>query len=205
MEPPPAYRFTELLLQANGLDSGDFHCWIFCPGMAFRSMDKWWGDRGRRDFPHEGVDFCLYLDRNLRVRRLDETTRIPVMRRGVVRTLFDDYLGRAVIIEHAPAEPETEIYLSVYAHTTPEKHLRPGVKVVPGDIIGTIADTRRSRAKILPHLHLTLAQATPDLIYESFVWDRMRDSDRVALLDPLPRIDGPYKEPEPGDAVCHNV
>lgn len=205
MQRPPAYRFTELLLQANGLDSDDFHCWIFCPGMAFGSMAKWWGDRGRRDFPHEGIDCCLYLDPNRRLRRLDETTRIPVMRGGVVRALFDDYLGRAVIIEHAPAEPETKPYLSVYAHTTPAKHLRPGIRVAQGDILGTIADTRRSKARILPHLHLTLARAAPDLIYESFVWDRMRDPDRVTLLDPLPRIDGPYKEPEPGDAVCLDV
>jgi murein DD-endopeptidase MepM/ murein hydrolase activator NlpD len=187
------------------MESGDFHCWIFCPGMAFGSMDKWWGDRGRRDFPHEGIDCCLYLDPNRRLRRLDETTRIPVMRGGVVRALFDDYLGRAVIIEHATADPSAGTHLSVYAHATPEKHLRPGVRVAQGDILGTIADTRRSRAKILPHLHLTLAQAAPDLSYESFVWDRMRDPGRVSLLDPLPRIDGPCTEPEPGDAVCRDA
>jgi hypothetical protein len=31
--------------------------------MLFNSPDKWWGDHGLRDYPHEAIDMCLYRDR----------------------------------------------------------------------------------------------------------------------------------------------
>jgi hypothetical protein len=57
-------------------------------------------------------------------------------------------------------------------------------------VIATIADTRRSKARILPHLHLPLSRPSPDLIYENFVWDIMRDPERVTLMDPMGVIKG---------------
>jgi murein DD-endopeptidase MepM/ murein hydrolase activator NlpD len=185
-------RFTEMLIETNGLDPDDFKRWLFHPGMRFNSPDKWWGDLGRRDFPHEGVDFCLYRDGAGRVRRLDHETRIPVMHDGVVRSMFADYLGQAVVIEHEKTQPEIGTLISIYAHTRPLDHIKPGVFAKQGDIIATIADTSRSKAKILPHLHFTLGQASPDLVYEPFVWNDMRDPGRVALLDPLGVIDWPW-------------
>ena len=62
--------FTEMLIEANGLDPDEFQSWSFRPGMLFNSPDKWWGDHGQRDFPHEGVDFCLYQDRFGKVLRI---------------------------------------------------------------------------------------------------------------------------------------
>lgn len=73
-----------MLIEVNGLDPDNFESWVFCPGMLFGSPDKWWGDLGRRDFPHEGIDFCLYADRSRQIQRLGEQTRIPVMHTGVV-------------------------------------------------------------------------------------------------------------------------
>ena len=49
-----------MLIEANGLDPDDFKCWVFSPGMLFDAPNKWWDDYGRRDFPREGMDFCLY-------------------------------------------------------------------------------------------------------------------------------------------------
>jgi hypothetical protein len=187
-------RFTEMLIQVNTLDPQDFKYWAFCPGMLFGSTDKWWGDHGHRDFPHEGIDFCLYEDRSGRLLRLDAQTRIPAMDDGVVRAIFTDYLGQAVIIEHETAQSGNGSYVSVYAHTKPREGLRPGVIVQEGDIIATIADTRRSKARILPHLHLSLGRPSPDLVYENFIWNIMRDPDRVALLDPMEAINGPWRE-----------
>jgi hypothetical protein len=88
-------RFAEMLVDANRIEAATFKCWVFRPGMQFNSPHKWWGDRGPRDFPHEGVDFCLYEDRSGQMHRLDEKTRIPVMAGGVVRAVFRDYLGQA--------------------------------------------------------------------------------------------------------------
>jgi len=194
--------FSEMLIQANTLDSNDFKCWIFWPGMLFNSLDKWWGDHGRRDFPHEGIDLCLYEDRSGRLVRLDEKIRIPAMDDGVVRAIFTDYLGQAVIIEHETAQSGNGRYVSVYAHTKPREGLRSGVIVKEGEIIATIADTRRSKAKILPHLHFSLGRPSPDLVYENFVWNIMRDPDRVALMDPLEAIKGPWRVLAPEDRYC---
>lgn len=195
-------RFTEMLLQANTIDPEDIKCWAFCPGMLFNSLDKWWGDHGQRDFPHEGIDLCLYEDRSGKMLRLDEKTRIPAMADGVVRAMFTDYLGQAVIIEHETAQSGNGRYVSVYAHTKPRESLRPGVIVQEGDIIATIADTRRSKAKILPHLHFSLGRPSPDIVYENFVWNIMRDPDRVVLLNPLSVIDWPCQELDPATPYC---
>lgn len=191
-----------MLLAANGLDPSDFQSWVFCPGMLFQSPDKWWRDRGRRDFPHEGVDFCLYANRSGRVLRVDSTTRIPAMHPGVVRAIFSDYLGQAVIIEHESVRGQNGSYLSAYAHTTPQQGIQPGAVVKEGDIIATIADTGRTKANIPAHLHYTLGRPSPDLVYQPFVWNTMRDPDRITLLDPFGVIDWPCRVLDPQNQSC---
>ena len=116
-------RFTRMMIQSNNLNPDNFESWVFCPGMLFGSPDKWWGDHGLRDFPHEGIDFCLYSDRSGQIRRLTEQTRIPVMHAGVVRAMFSDYLGQAVVIEHENGHDRNGKFLSVYAHTNPQDGL----------------------------------------------------------------------------------
>ena len=186
-------RFTRRLIEVNSLDPDDFQSWAFCPGMHFNSPDKWWGDLGRRDFPHEGLDFCLYKNRERQVCRLAAGTRIPVMHDGVVRALFNDYLGQAVIIEHAGFQDGTQTYMSVYAHTRPAEGIEPGRKVAAGDVIAAIADTRRSKADILPHLHFTLGRPSADFIYEPFEWNIMRDPGMVVLCNPMELLDWPHQ------------
>ena len=183
--------FTARLIEANGFDPDDFQRWIFSPGMLFGSPDKWWGDFGRRDFPHEGIDFCLYRDAAGQVRRLDEHTRIPVMHDGCVMALFSDYLGQAVVIEHDGLPGISGKAISIYAHTTPRAGILPGVRVRAGDIIASIAGTGRSKANILPHLHFSCGQPSADIVYEPFVWNQMRDPGRVVLHDPRGLVDWP--------------
>jgi murein DD-endopeptidase MepM/ murein hydrolase activator NlpD len=185
-----------MFIKANGLDPDEFQSWVFCPGMLFLSTDKWWGDRGRRDFPHEGIDFCLYRNRSGKTLRVDQQTRIPVMHDGVVRAMFTDYLGEAVIIEHENGQSGNKKILSVYAHTKPQEEVQPGAQVKKGDIIATIADTKHSKARILPHLHLSLAIPAPDLSYENFVWNIMRDPARITLIGPLNLIKADYHVPD---------
>jgi murein DD-endopeptidase MepM/ murein hydrolase activator NlpD len=195
-------RFTETLIQANGLDPDRFRAWVFCRGMGFNSPHKWWGDHGRRDFPHEGIDFCLYQDAEGQIRRLPAGTRIPVMHDGVVRALFTDYLGRAVILEHEPGAGEAGPLLSVYAHTRPLAGIAPGVTVAAGEVIATIADTGHAKANILAHLHYSIGRPAPDLVYQPFVWNIMRDPDRVTLLDPLAVVDWPCREKGRSNRTC---
>ncbi len=189
--------FTARLIAANGFDPDDFKRWAFSPGMLFNAPDKWWGDCGRRDFPHEGLDFCLYRDAADHLRRLDESTRIPVMHDGRVRALFSDYLGQAIVIEHENIAAPPGKVISIYAHTEPLAGIRPGAEVREGDIIATIAGTGRSKSNILPHLHLSFGRPSLKIVYEPFVWNQMRDPRLVTLVNPQPFVDWPCEVPGP--------
>jgi murein DD-endopeptidase MepM/ murein hydrolase activator NlpD len=186
-------HFTRMVINANGLDPDDFTGWIFHPGMLFGSPDKWWGDRGQRDFPHEGIDVCLYGNRRGQTLALDAQSRIPVMHSGCVKAMFTDYLGQALIVEHTLEKGKYYKFLTVYAHTKPLSGIQIGQDLKAGDIIATIADTHRSKANIRPHLHLSIGIPAPELSYEAFVWNIMRNPDLVRLLNPLTLIQGPYQ------------
>lgn len=193
MEMAKKTRFTQMLIDANGFAPQRFNAWVFQPGMLFGSPDKWWGDFGRRDFPHEGLDFALYQDDAGKIRSLDHGTRIPAMSAGVVRSIFSDYLGQAIVVEQADVEEEGSRRISIYAHTVPLTGVHPGTIIDEGDVIATIADTSRSKATIRPHLHYTLGQLGGAVVYEQFVWNCMRDPQQVDLLDPLILLDCPYR------------
>jgi murein DD-endopeptidase MepM/ murein hydrolase activator NlpD len=67
----------------------------------------------------------------------------------------------------------------------------PGVNVRAGDIIAHIADTGRSKTNILPHLHFSFGRPSPDIAYEPFVWNHMRDPGLVTLNNPQSLVDWP--------------
>jgi hypothetical protein len=198
-------RFTELLVEANKSDLNEFEHWLFCPGMLFNSPDKWWGDHGKRDFLHEGLDFCLYQGQSGKIMRLDSNIRIPVMQDGVVRAMFADYLGQALIVEHVEAHDVNSRWLSVYAHTKPLEAIAPGLFVKKGTVLATIADTSQSKAGIFVHLHVSLGLPSARLSYDRFVWNRMRDPGLVTLLDPLAIVEGRYQVLESQDRHCLEV
>jgi murein DD-endopeptidase MepM/ murein hydrolase activator NlpD len=193
-------RFTDMLIEINALGKSRFDRWIFCSGMLFNSPDKWWGDHGRRDYPHEGIDFCLYGDHSQRIRRIDEKTRIPVMHDGVVKAMFNDYLGKAVIIEH-----ENGRFLSIYAHTNPQTGLQIGLSVKEGDIIATLADTSKSKSGIIPHLHFSLGIPSRHFSYDRFEWRTIRTPEMITLLDPKQVIDWPFQALALGNTACRDL
>jgi len=197
----PKTDYTRMLIAANQPALDDLRAWIFHPGMLFDSTDKWWGDFGTREFPHEGIDLCLYRDRSGQTQGVRPEIRIPAMGGGIVRARFKDYLGQAIIIEHTPANDsnaEESRFLSVYAHTRPLDHIRPGMRLSRGDIIAGIADTRHAKARILPHLHLSLAVPDPDLSYEGFYWNIMRDPARITLINPMGVLEPIHHVPDKG-------
>ncbi len=192
----PLGDFTAMLSAANHqLQQNGFKRWLFYPGMAFDTTQKWWGDFGTRDFPHEGVDFCFYEGTDGQIFHFEANSIIPVIGDGVVRSVFKDYLGHAIIVEHAPWSGSEQNLLSIYAHTDPLPTVEPGLSVNKGAVIATTADTRNAKAKILSHLHFTLGLASPDLSYEDFYWNLIRDPANVTLLDPLTVIQPPYHQP----------
>jgi murein DD-endopeptidase MepM/ murein hydrolase activator NlpD len=194
-------RFTEMLIDENGLGRYEFAHWVFCEAMLFNAPGKWWGDRGRRDFPHEGIDLCLYADRRGKTRRIDEKTRIPVMHDGVVKAFFKDYLGRAVIIAHDLAGGGGR-FVSMYAHTNPRADLQIGSVVKQGDVIATLADTSGAKSRIIPHLHVSIGLPSAAFSFDAFVWNRVRQPELMTLLDPLAVIDRPHRVLESGHPAC---
>ena len=198
-------RFTKMLIEKNELDQREFESWIFCQGMLFKSVDKWWGDHGRRDFPHEGIDLCMYIDHSGRIHRLDEKTLIPAMHDGVVKVMFKDYLGTTVVIEHENSVNDSGVFISLYAHTNPRSEIAVGVIVKEGDIIATFGDTRHSKSHIIPHLHFSLGKPSESFSYEGFVWNTIRKPEMITLLDPLSLIDWPYKALDGEHAACYKL
>jgi len=198
-------RFTEMLIEENALDQGGFESWIFCQGMLFNSPDKWWGDHGLRNYPHEGIDLCLYRDRSRKICCIDEKTRIPVMYDGVIKAVFKDYLGQAIIIEHGKSDHDSGRFISVYAHTKPYANVEAGMIVKAGDIIATLADTSRSKANTSPHLHFSLGRSSKSFSYDRSVWNIIREPGKIILLDPLPVIDLPCQALGAGESACREL
>ena len=186
-------RFTDWLIDANGFDPKRFTQWLFQPGMLFRAADKWWGDCGRRDFAHEGIDFGAYQDDAGTIQWLGHGTRVPALFAGVIRSIFSDYLGQAIVVEHAQTETDDSRRISIYAHTVPLTGIAPGMFIDAGDVIATIAATSHSNTDIQPHLHYSLGRLCGTVDFRQFMWNRMRDPNYIRLLDPLDIIDWPYR------------
>ena len=185
-------RFTEFLIQQNALDESGFKEWVFCPGMLFNATDKWWGDRGKRDKPHEGLDLCLYKDQEDTILRLGEKAKVPAIYDGIVVRIVDDFLGKSVVIEHLISDRDNNKLCTICGHTIPEDNLCAGKIVKKGDVIATLADSRRSKTNILPHLHISLGWTSKVISYDRLDWENIGAPNTLTLLDPLQIIDWHY-------------
>lgn len=187
----PATTFTERLVHENGLDARGpgLAQWAFAPGMAFGSTAKWWGDGGRRERPHEGVDLCLYIDRQGELRRLREQARLPAVYGGTVVRLCEDFLGRSVMIER-DLPGQAKLYV-LYGHTVPRPDLDVGQGVQEGEVVACLAPLPPHKTDLLPHLHISLGWAPGAVAYDRLEWDRIPDV--LTLLDPAQALDRPVQ------------
>ena len=185
-------RFTEVFIRENALDDRGFQEWIFCPGMLFNAQEKWWGDHGERDTPHVGLDLCIYRARQDRIFRLNEKTKIPIIYGGVVVKIINDFLGKTVIIEHSPSNSDKSRLYGFYGHTNPCGDFQVGRTFKEGDIIATLADSKKSKANIFPHLHISLGWTSQTISYDKLDWQTIGAANTLTLLDPLHVIDWPY-------------
>jgi hypothetical protein len=184
-------RFTEFFIRENGLPPFGFGGWVFYPGMLFRATEKWWGDRMKRNNPHEGIDFCFYKNELGRIVRLGKGTKVPVMYDGVAVTIIDDFLGKSVVIEHRPPGSDM-VLLTIYGHIIPTDSLGPGLSVKAGDVIGTLAIPDKARFDVLPHLHVSFALVVEPILYKDLDWKRVNTSKALTILGPLDIVDGQY-------------
>jgi murein DD-endopeptidase MepM/ murein hydrolase activator NlpD len=181
-------HFTEFLAARNKLDLA---AWAFLPGMLFMAPDKWWGDRGRRALPHEGVDLCFYADPSGKIMSIGEGTGIPVMFGGVIARIIDDFLGESVMVAHGLPGKGQGTFLTIYGHTAPVTGLRAGDEVRPGDVIATVASVKHPNATVRPHLHVSAGTLPGRVPAESLDWSNMGQA--LALTDPLALIADHYR------------
>jgi murein DD-endopeptidase MepM/ murein hydrolase activator NlpD len=127
------------------------------------------------------------------------------MHDGVVKAIFKDYLGKAVIIEHEYTGSDSGRFISFYAHTNPRSEIEVGLIVKEGDIIATLGDTSHSKSNIIPHLHFSIGLPSKSFSYDGFVWNAIRKPEMIVLLDPLTVIDWPYQSLDAGNPACREL
>ena len=198
-------RFTECFVHENALGNRNFEAWVFCSGMLFNAPNKWWGDQGQRDNPHEGLDLCIYRTRQHGLYRLDEKTKIPALYDGVIIRIVNDFLGRTLIMEHNVLDGADGRLLSIYGHINPCAGLQVGSIVKEGRIIATLADPGTPKADIVPHLHISLGWISKDMSYEKLDWKSISDPNTLTLLDPLLALPAHYLTPETALLPCQDL
>ena len=184
--------FNDYLIDCNGLNELGFREWAFYPGMLFNSTEKWWGKEGKRDTPHEGLDLCLYRNKNGDTSTLDTTVKIPVMYEGRVIRIIDDFIGKSIFVSHGIYDGKGNQLYTIYSHVEHYKGIIRETMLHEGDIIATITDAKKKKAKMSSHVHISVAWIPESLYYENLKWETLNDAGIVALLDPLKVISCNY-------------
>jgi hypothetical protein len=182
--------FTGDFIRENRLNEGAFREWILYRGMLFRSPDKWWGDTGRRSTPHEGLDLCFYRDHQDRIYPITKGMKIPVLYEGVVSAIFNDFIGKSIIVRHYTPDRGNNEFFTIYGHTAPEDDICTGRAVSAGKVIATVAVPGGPDPAISPHLHISLGYpAYGEISHDALNWNDIGDSNKITLIDPLQVID----------------
>jgi len=180
------FQYIDHLIRANHT-LAEASVFILYPGMEYASYEKWWPDRGMRPTPHEGIDFCYYVDASGREQAVVPGLRVPVMASGSVAAICGDYLGHTLFLDHGCDGRGR--FLSVYAHIVPDSGVEQGQHLSPGEVIGGIADTGGRKNRMPAHLHFTLMEVPENVALTMFDWDLINRSKKSELLDPLELID----------------
>lgn len=177
--------FSDCLVENNDLRKAGFEQWVFFPGMLFKSMEKWWGQAGLRNRPHEGLDLCFYRNRARQTLRLTTTTKVPAMFEGEIVNINDDFLGKSIYVRHRIYDARNRQLYTIYAHVKPYDGVACGSMVSKTTIIATIADAAKKNKQMLPHIHLSMAWLPKQFPCDRLTWETMSDAGVVTLWDPL--------------------
>ena len=196
--PAEKSRFSDCLVERNGLRESGFEAWAFFPGMLFGAQGKWWGDLGPRARPHEGIDLCLYVDSTGRPFRVSESFRIPAMFSGEIVGIEEDFLGKSVFLGHEINDGQGRKLYTVYGHTKPAKGVRTGTRFRQGETIATLENGKNRNRRVFAHLHLSVAWVSTSHPPDRINWETLADPEKAILLDPLKAIDCPHRVLRPG-------
>lgn len=192
-EPGPGVTgFDECLVSLNSLSDAGFEEWVFYPGMLFNAATKWWGDKGNRNRPHEGLDLCLFRTGDGEIRHLSKEVIIPLILDGEVAKTSSDFLGESVFVYHNIYNKLRGQLLTAYGHLKLDERVCSGKVFQEGEPLGSISDTGDRKGGILPHLHISVAWISKSLRYEDLNWECISDPSVAVLLDPLEVLDFRY-------------
>ena len=156
--------------------------------MLFQSSIKWWGDGGRRDALHEGLDFHTFKTQQAEKCSVNETTRVPLVFEGEIARILDDFLGQSVFVKHSYLNTNRKRLYSIYGHIIPARTIHTGVIVKEEDSIGTVV----GRKQVPSHLHISVAWISDSLNQQDLNWKTILDKEKAILIDPLTVILCPY-------------
>jgi len=182
---PPRSSFVADLVAVNWPRLAGFQRWVFQPGMLFQAPNKWWGDRGPRYAPHEGLDLYSFADAGGGLQVVDQHTRTPAAFAGKIVKIAPDFLGHSIYLRHRRYAADGRQLISVYGHTVPQESLPVGVRVAAGEVIGTVSGFPDKKTSLLPHLHLTFAWTPVRVDVERLDWRHLADDPEITLIDPL--------------------
>jgi hypothetical protein len=178
-------RFFSYLIAHNRPHLDNFKKWSFQPGMLFNSLEKWWGDQGRRATPHEGLDLCSFEDKNGNRKTLDWHIKIPAAFAGEIVKIAPDFLGQSIYISHELFDDGGRQLYSAYGHTIPEDTLKIGSRGAEGQIIAIMSDFSGKKLAIQPHVHITFAWIQVPIVLNDLNWDNLGKNPGMSLIDPL--------------------
>lgn len=181
--------FFRYLLANNRPHLDNLKKWVFQPGMLFNSMEKWWGDKGARLVPHEGLDLCSFEEASGRIKTLNRHIKIPAAYAGEIVKIEPDFLGQSIFIGHDHVDNRARRLFSAYGHTVPRDSLAIGSRVREGEIVGAVSGGFAKKNLMLPHLHITFAWIPVAIPVDNLNWDNLSKNTDISLIDPLPLLE----------------
>jgi murein DD-endopeptidase MepM/ murein hydrolase activator NlpD len=157
--------------------------------MLFKAPSTWWGTQGKRKKIHEGLDLGFYKNQKKEIIGFDDSTRIPTIYDGVIVGIFNDFLGKSVLIKHEISSADNGTLCTIFGHLNPEKEIYPGMRVEEGEIIASVASSGTSR--VSSHLHISMGWSKKEITEEFLDWKVISSSETLKLIDPL-EIIGKY-------------
>ena len=171
-------RFTDHLAALNSLR---IRKWVFEPGMLFLSEFKWWGDKGQRGHPHNGLDLRLYETADGTLETIDEDAMIPIMYGGEIVRVIKDFLGYTLFAAHEICEGGSQLF-SIYGHVQQTTDIDTGKWLGEGTALARLAGKRSIH--VPAHLHLSIALIPETIPFKDLTWDTLNKDDNILFLDP---------------------
>lgn len=176
-------HYLTVLASINGL-AADTQ-WVFYPGMLSESNLKWWGDFGNRPASHEGVDITLYRTRDRQIHHLTAGAPVPAWSAGTVVNVCEDFLGLSLVVAvQGNPDGHTRV-LEVFSHLEPCNSIARGSLVKPGQVIGSLADTRARGSLLLPHLHLSCMEVESRIPAHALNWSFFPVRENLSVINPV--------------------